>query len=82
MKIGLKLIVLWILSLALFISTAVATWLTMDVMEGLSGLTIRFFLGYCGLIVVSQVFAALTAIRQLFQDVTEKKPESVRVSLR
>ncbi len=52
MKIGLKLLVLWAASMALFSSIAVATWMTMDVMEGVSGLTIRFFLGYCGIIVV------------------------------
>ena len=74
MKIGVKLIVLWIASMAFFISIGVATWLTMDVMEGVSGLTIRFFLGYCGIIVVFQVFSALAAIRQLIYDLTEKKP--------
>lgn len=82
MKIGLKLLVLWIASMALFISAGIATWLTMDVMEGISGLTIRFFLGYCGIIIVSQVVPALTAVRQLINDLTEKKPESIRVSLR
>jgi hypothetical protein len=82
MKVGLKLLVLWIASMALFISAGIATWLAMDVMEGISGLTIRFFLGYCGIIIVSQVVPALTAVRQLIDDLTEKKPESIRVSLR
>ena len=77
MKIGAKLKVFWIASMALFISTAVATWVTMDVMEGVSGLTIRFFLGYCGIIVVFQAFSALAAIRQLIYDLTEKKPDSI-----
>ncbi len=56
MEIGWKLLLLWTASMALFISAGIATWLTLDVMEGVSGLTIRFFLGYCGIIVVSQVF--------------------------
>jgi hypothetical protein len=37
----------------------------MDVMDGVSGLTIRFFLGYCAIIVVSQVFSAFAAVCQL-----------------
>ena len=77
MKIGVKLLVLWVASMALFISTGVATWLTLDVMEGVSGMTIRFFLGYCGIIVVFQVFSALAVIRQLFHDMTEEKPASI-----
>ncbi len=82
MKIGLKLLFLWVASVALFTSVGIATWLTMDLMEGVSGMTIRFFLGYCGIIVVFQVFSSLTAIRELIHDVTEKKPESIRVLLR
>ena len=82
MKIGLKLLILWVASLALYSATAIATWMTMDVMEGISGLTIRFFLGYCGIIVVFQVFAALDAIRQLILDINEQKPHALRSLLR
>ncbi len=82
MKIGLKLMILWAASMALFISTGIATWLTWDVMGGVSGLIIRFLLGYCGIIVVFQVFSALAAIRELIHDLSEKKPEPIRVSLR
>lgn len=78
MKIGLKLLLLWAASTALFIAAGIATWLTLDVMEGVSGLTIRFFLGYCGIIVVSQVFAALAAVRQLLDDMTTKEPQAIR----
>jgi hypothetical protein len=78
MKIGLKLWTLWVASMTLFISTGIATWLNLDVMEGVSGLTIRFFLGYCGIIVVFQVFSALSAIGQMFCDLTEKPPESIQ----
>jgi len=82
MKFGAQLWILWLASMALFISTGIATWLTMDIMEGISGLTIRFFLGYCGIIIVFQVFAALSAIRDLVNDVSAKKPQSTRVMLR
>jgi hypothetical protein len=78
MKIGLKLWTLWVASMTLFISTGIATWLNLDVMEGVSGLTIRFFLGYCGIIVVFQVFSALSAFGQMFCDLTEKHPESIQ----
>ena len=82
MKIGLKLLVLWVASLTLYGATAIATWQTMDVMDGVSGLTIRFFLGYCGIIVVFQVFAALDAVRQLLYDINEQKPQALRDLLR
>lgn len=72
MKIGKKLLLLWAASMVLFVSAGVATWMTLDVMEGVSGLTIRFFLGYCGIIVVSQVFFALKAVQQLISELTEK----------
>ena len=78
MKIGLKLWVLWAASMVLFIATGVASWLTMDVMAGVRGLTIRFFLGYGGIIVVFQVFAALAAGGQMFRDLAEKPTESSR----
>lgn len=82
MKFGAKLWILWLASMALFISVGIATWLTMDVMDGISGLTIRFFLGYCGIIIVCQVLAALSAIRDLINELSEKKPVSTRVMLR
>jgi hypothetical protein len=82
MKIGLKLLALWAASLALYGAAMIATWLSMDVMEGISGLTIRFFLGYCGIIVVFQVFAALDAIRQLIYDINEQRPRPLRDLLR
>lgn len=82
MEIGWKLLLLWTASMALFIGAGIATWLTMDVMEGISGLTIRFFLGYCGIIVVSQAFAALKTVPQLICDLAEKNPQSIRQMLR
>jgi len=51
-------------------------------MSGVSGLTIRFFLGYCGIIVVSQVFSAMAAVRKLLEEVSAKKPVSLRLLLR
>ncbi|MBE0577536.1 MAG: hypothetical protein IH613_16780 [Desulfuromonadales bacterium] len=82
MKIGLKLLILWAASITLFLCAGLATWLGMDVMDGVSGLTIRFFLGYCAIIVVSQVFSAFAAVCQLYRDITEKQPESIRVLFR
>lgn len=78
MEIGLKLMLLWTASMALYISAGLATWQGMEVMDGVSGLTIRFFLGYCAIIIVSQVFPAIAAIGQLFRDTTEKRSESIR----
>ena len=82
MKLGRTLIILWVASMTLFIATAIATLVTPDLMSGISGLTIRFFLGYCGIIVVSQVFSAMAAVRKLFEEVSAKKPVSLRLLLR
>jgi len=82
MKLGRTLIILWVASIALFTATAIATLVTPEYMSGVSGLTIRFFLGYCGIIVVSQVFSAMVALRKLFDDLSTKKPVSLRILLR
>ena len=82
MKLGRKLIILWVASMTLFIATAIAALVTPDLMSGVPGLTIRFFLGYCGIIVVSQVFSAMAAVRKLFEEVSAKKPVSLRLLLR
>lgn len=82
MKLGRTLTLLWLASLALFTATAIATLATPAWMSGVPGLTIRFFLGYCGIIVVAQVFAAMRALRQLFDDLSARKPVSLRVLLR
>lgn len=82
MRLGRTLILLWVASMALFTATAIVTLVTPELMSGIPGLTIRFFIGYCGIIVVAQVFAAMRALRQLFDDVSTKKPVSLRVLLR
>jgi hypothetical protein len=82
MKLGRTLIILWAASMALFISTGIIALFTPERMDGVPGLTIRFFLGYCGIIVVSQAFSAMNAIRKLFEDLTAKKPVSFRLLLR
>jgi hypothetical protein len=51
-------------------------------MEGFSGLVITFFLGYCAIILVAQVFSALTAIRSLLEDLVDSKRNSRRVLFR
>lgn len=82
MKLGRTLIILWVASLALFTATGIVTLVTPELMSGIPGLTIRFFLGYCGIIVVSQVFSAMHAIRELFDEASARKPVSLRILLR
>lgn len=82
MKLGRTLIILWAASLALFTATGIAALVTPDLMSGVPGLTIRFFLGYCGIIVVAQVLSTMRAIRSLFDDLAAKKPVSLRLLLR
>jgi divalent metal cation (Fe/Co/Zn/Cd) transporter len=82
MKIGLKLLLLWAASLTLFSSAGLATWLGLSVMDGVSGLIIRFFLGYCAIIVVSQVFSAIAEVGRLYRDISSKQPQSIRALLR
>jgi len=72
----------WLASMTLIMSTLVASIVTPGVMDGISGLVIRFFLGYCGIIMVAQLFASLSAIRRLFEEITSAKPISRRVFLR
>ncbi|MDH3454367.1 MAG: hypothetical protein OEL80_04395 [Desulfuromonadales bacterium] len=82
MKIGLKLMVLWAASMALFITAGLAAWLGLDLLDGVSGLTIRFFLGYCAIIVVSQVFTAITTLGRLFRAISARRPQSIKALLR
>lgn len=64
MKIGMRMIIFWVASLALFASAGVVFWLCPDWLRGGQGLFICFFLGYCGIIVVAQAFALIEVIRQ------------------
>lgn len=59
-----KCVTFWLASLTLILATLVVGMVTPEVMNGISGLMIRFFLGYCGIIMVAQLFAALAAVRQ------------------
>lgn len=72
MKIDIKLVILWIVSLLLFTGAGVAVLAASDWMKGVQGLAIRFFLGYCAIIVVAQVYACMEVIRRLRKDSTEK----------
>ncbi len=72
----------WLASMALIMATLVASMVTPNVMDGISGLVIRFFLGYCGIIMVAQLVASLSAIRRLFEELTSAKPVARRVFLR
>ncbi len=77
-----KYVTFWLASMTLILATLVASVVTPEVMSGISGLMIRFFLGYCGIIMVAQLFASLSAIRQLFEELSSAKPVSRRVLLR
>ena len=68
MKIGSRLWILWAASLVIFTGAAVATWLGLDLMDGVRGLTIRFLLCYCGIIVVFQALAAIDAVRSMLRE--------------
>ena len=68
MKINLQRVILWIASLGVFSGAGVVALAAPDWMYGVQGLTIRFFLGYCGIIVVAQVFAVMEVIRRLQED--------------
>lgn len=72
MKIDRKLVFLWIASLALFTGAGIAVLTASDWMSGMHGLAIRFFLGYCGLIVVAQVCAFLQVSHRLGEESSEK----------
>jgi len=63
MKLSRTLIILWLASLTLFAAAGLASLANMEVLHGVSGWFIRFFLGYCGIIVVSHVLAAMEAVR-------------------
>ncbi|HEY7746678.1 MAG TPA: hypothetical protein VIA07_10090 [Desulfuromonadales bacterium] len=74
----------WIAALTLF-SAAIAFgpeifgW---QFMSGFSGLVIKFFLAYCALILVAQVFSALGALRSLLGEAGRGKEPSRQVLLR
>ena len=77
-----KYVTFWLASLTLILATLVAGMITPDIMTGISGFVIRFFLGYCGIIMLAQLFASLAAIRRLFEELSGAKPISRRVYLR
>lgn len=72
MKIGIKMVLLWIASLALFAGVGAAALVASDWMSGVHGLAIRFFLGYCGIIVVAQACAFMEVIRRRREGSSEK----------
>lgn len=72
MKIGVKMIIFWIASLALFASAGVVFLLYPDLLSGVGGPFICIFLGYCGIIVVAQAFAFIETLRDLRENSPEK----------
>jgi hypothetical protein len=74
----------WISTLTLFwvaltFSQELFGW---QLMSGFSGLAINFFLGYCALILVAQVFSALAGLRSLLDELGRKKILPRQVLLR
>lgn len=82
MKPGRTLIILWAASMVLFVAAGVVTLVAPEYLEGIPGLTFRFFLGYCAIIVVSQVSAAMTAIGKRYDARAGNRPVSLRLLLR
>jgi threonine/homoserine/homoserine lactone efflux protein len=72
MKIGPKLILFWLASLALFVGVGAVYLLVPDWLSGVHGLIIYFFLGYCAIIVVAQALAFRDIIRHQRQISSEK----------
>ena len=66
----------------LWLAVNAAGLLGWPVNDGFTGLVIRFFLGYCAIILVAQVFSALAAIRDVLDELTRKKKTGSRVVLR
>jgi succinate dehydrogenase/fumarate reductase cytochrome b subunit len=74
----------WIIALTLFWATVTfgSEILGWKLMSGFSGLVIKFFLCYCALILVAQVFSALGALRTLLEEMGSGKAPSRQVLLR
>ena len=72
MKIGIKMIIFWIASLALFAGAGVVFLLYPGWLSGVQGPFILFFLGYCAIIVVAQAFSFVEMIRGLRENPPEK----------
>ncbi len=75
--------VLWISALIVLLAAAVIG----PVFLGLpgsrfGGLAITFFLGYCAIIVVAQLFSALIGVRTVLEEWTAERKEFRRMPLR
>ena len=78
MKIDKKLVISWLASLALFTGVGGVALVAPDWISGVPGLAIRFFLGYCGIIVVAQVLAFMEIVRRPREDSFAKSRRSQR----
>lgn len=67
-----------ILSLAIVTSAAAAP----GILDGFTGLIIWLFLGYCGIIVIAQLVAALVGLRRTLEELSAGKVPSRRMPLR
>lgn len=69
-------------TLILLLGIATTATAAPEVLTGVSGIVIWIFLGYCALIVIAQLFAAMMALRRMLDDLMAKKNPSKKVSLR
>jgi hypothetical protein len=53
-----------------------------EVLTGVPGMVIWVFLGYCAIVVLAQLFAALAALRRILEEATTRKNPSKRIPLR
>jgi hypothetical protein len=72
MKIGIKLTLFWVATLALFAGVGMIFLFYPGWLSGVQGPFILFFLGYCAIIVVAQAFAFVEMILGLRENPPEK----------
>jgi len=74
----------WISALTLFFAGIIfgCKYFGWQLSNGYSGLAIKFFLCYCALILVAQVFSALAALRSLLEEAIKTRKLSQQVLLR
>lgn len=65
MNIGIKVILFWIASLALFVGAGIVFRLYPQWLSGMPGLFVCFFLSYCAIIIVAQAFAVIEILRRV-----------------
>ncbi len=65
----------------LFLSTVVSVMAYSDHLRGVGGIVIGIFLAYCAIIVVAQLYAALSALRGILEENTEQRQNPKKIPL-